>query len=269
LLSALRPKITYDALTGEPSISIDVKNEKEALHTLDEIFGYLKEHTKHHKIIIAIDEFQQVLEYPGKNTEALLRSKIQLLPNVAFIFSGSRKHLLIDMFTSARRPFYQSTDLLELNVINPEVYAAFIQKQFKKGKKNIATRDILYILEWTRDVTFYVQSVCNRLFYQPTREITRELINQTLYDLMKERETGFFNYRQLVAAQQWNLLMAIAKEGKVKEPTAADFMQRYKLGANSTVRTALKALLQKELIVQDKGEYFVYDVYFSRWLERL
>jgi hypothetical protein len=269
IISLLRPKISYDTLTGEPEIVIDIATEKEAIHTLEEVFKYLKERSKKMKIVIAIDEFQQVLEYPEKNPEALLRSKIQLLPSVSFIFSGSQKHLLMEMFADARRPFYQSTDLLELNKIPVAVYAAFIKQQFKKGEKKISDADILFIQEWTRNVTFYVQSVCNRLFYRSEKNLSNELIKEVLYELIQEREASFFNYRSLLAQQQWNLLVAIAKEDGVREPSGFDFIHRHKLGANSSVRTALKALLERELVIREGEKYFVYDVFFSRWLARL
>ncbi len=269
IIALLRPKITYDTLTGEPEISIDIASEKEAIHTLEEVFKYLKEHSRKMKIIIAIDEFQQVLEYPEKNTEALLRSKIQFLPNVSFIFSGSQKHLLMEMFTDSRRPFYQSTDLMELNKISPAIYASFIKTHFKKGDKKISDEDIHYILDWTGMVTFYVQSVCNRLYYRPEKNLSIGLIKEVLFEIIKEREAGFFNYRSLLAHQQWNLLVAMAKENGVKEPSGADFIHKYRLGANSSVRTALKALLEREMIVQEDGKYFVDDVFFARWLERL
>ncbi len=269
IISLLRPKITYDTLTGEPEISIDIGSEKEAVHTLEEIFKYLKERSRKTKIVIAIDEFQQVLDYPERNTEALLRSKIQFLPNVSFIFSGSQKHLLMEMFTDSKRPFYQSTDLMELNKINATVYSSFIKMHFKRGEKKISDEDIQYILDWTRTVTFYVQSVCNKLYYRHEKSLTTEMVREMLYEIIKEREAGFFNYRSLLAQQQWNLLVAVAKEDGVKAPSGADFIHKYKLGANSSVRTALKALLEREMIVQEDGKYFVYDVFFARWLQRL
>ena len=269
LVKSLRPKISYDTLTGEPEISIDINTPKEASHTLDEIFNYLKVRSRETKIIIAIDEFQQVLDYPEKGTEAVLRSKIQFLNNVSFIFSGSRKHLLMEMFTDARRPFYHSTDMMLLEKINPEIYTEFISRHFKKAGKNIFADDVRYILEWTRGITFYVQSVCNRLFYSSDKKITRENINETFLSILSERESGFFNYRSMLGLQQWNLLEAVAKNDGVKEPSGAEFIHRHQLGANSSVRTALKALLEKELIVKEDEKFHVYDVFFSRWLERL
>lgn len=269
IVKALRPKITFDSLTGEPEITIDIQTDKEAVHTMDEIFNYLKQRSKQTKIVIAIDEFQQVLQYPEKGIEATLRSKIQFLSNVVFIFSGSRKHFLMDMFTNARKPFFQSTDMMELNKIDPIIYAPFIMKHFKDASMGITTEDINYIMEWTRGITFYVQSVCNRLFFLNERKITRDMINDIFLTLMKERESTYFNYREILANQQWNLLEAIAKNEGIKEPSGAAFIHRFRLGANSSVRTALKALLDMEMVIREDDKFQVYDVFFARWLARL
>lgn len=88
--------------------------------TLEKIFDYLRLSEK--RIYIAIDEFQQVAEYPEKGTEALLRSYIQFLPNVYFIFAGSKQHIMADMFLSAKRPFYQSAQIMNLPLIKEDKY---------------------------------------------------------------------------------------------------------------------------------------------------
>lgn len=95
-----------DELSGIPSVSLDIVPSKEE-ETLKEIFDYLRQSGR--ECYLAIDEFQQIMEYPEKGVEGLLRSYIQFLPNVHFIFSGSKKHLMEYIFFSIKRPFYQST----------------------------------------------------------------------------------------------------------------------------------------------------------------
>lgn len=93
-------------------------NEAEA--GLKEIFEYME--TSGRRCYIAIDEFQQITDYPEKGTEALLRSHIQFSPNVHFVFAGSKKHIMDAMFSSVNRPFYQSTQKLGLKEIPCETY---------------------------------------------------------------------------------------------------------------------------------------------------
>ena len=121
-----RPTITPQE-NGMPKFSFDVVPQQ-AEATIAETFEYLKKRDR--RIVIAIDEFQQILEFPEKGTEALLRSYVQDVPWVRFIFAGSRHHLMGEMFLSAKHPFYQSTDIMSLDVIGCTAYAEFARRHF-------------------------------------------------------------------------------------------------------------------------------------------
>ncbi|MEO8147670.1 MAG: ATP-binding protein [Bacteroidia bacterium] len=270
LLSSFRPQISYDALTSEPDVTLTLSNDKDTVLSLDKIFEYLKEQSRTKMVIVAIDEFQQILEYPEKNVEAHLRTFIQHLTNVKFIFSGSMKHLMIKMFHEANRPFYQSTEWMSLDKIDAGVYLSFIKAHFEKAKRKIREEDIKYMIEWTRNHTYYVQALCSELYETHEKIITRDIIHHAMHELLLKNENIYFSYRNLLTSQQWNLLEALAKEDGVKNILAQSFLRKHKLSATSSVKTTLKALVDREMIVQDDdGTYHVYDVFFSRWLERL
>ena len=223
-------------------------------------------------IIIAIDEVQQIANYPEKNTEAILRTIIQTLKNITFIFSGSHKHLLLEMFNSAKRPFFSSTQTISLGSIPKEKYTEFILKLFNDNKKNIDSNSIEFILKWTRKHTYYTQALCNKIFTQSKSNITKELVFQACDTLLKEQEGVFFQYRNLLTSSQWNLLKAIAKEDKVFQPTGNTFISKYSLGNPASVKRSLEALVTKEMVHKETTEtenyYQVYDCFLSRWLER-
>lgn len=92
--------------------------------------------------IVAIDEFQQIAKYPEKNIEALLRTHIQRSENSHFIFAGSERHMMQEMFASAARPFYHSADMLELKAIPAEIYIPFIVGHFERRNRSIAAVDV-------------------------------------------------------------------------------------------------------------------------------
>lgn len=267
LFSGLRPSIKYDALTGEPSIEFDLQAPFHAEHSLEQIFQYLQKQNK--KIVIAIDEFQQITHYPEKNTEALLRSHVQKSNNIHFIFSGSQQHVLTSMFTAYKKPFYQSTEMMFLEKINRKEYAAFIRQQFQKGGKNIEMKIIEDLLDWTRVHTWYVQYVCNKLFDLREENISSSILHEEFRTILKENEGTYYNYRNLLTDYQFLLLRAVAKEGGVEQPTSKEFIKKYNLGAASSVKTALTSLTEKEIVYREKGKYFIDDLFFSRWLERL
>ncbi len=265
IVKSLRPKISVDPMTGRPEIEISIPNDVSPETSLSEIFLYLQKQDKH--IIIAIDEFQQITEYPEQNMEALLRKYIQLT-NTTFIFSGSQKHLLLSMFSNYGRPFYQSSEILNLGKIEKETYKSFIQGKFEKGKTDIDLAALEIIMKYTKAHTFYVQYLCNKLYSSNNKEINSEVVVDTMLKILDENEVVYFNYKKLLTRLQFNLMEAIAKEGGVKKPTSQDFLGKYHLGTPSSIRTALTALLKKEMIFQDEGEINVYDIFFSKWLER-
>ena len=121
-IRSCRPVFTFDEMTGVPKVTIDVAPAEEE-NSLKEIFEYLGSSEK--RCYVAIDEFQQIAEYPEKGGEALLRSYIQFLPNVNFIFAGSKQHLMQEMFSSSKRPFYQSTQPLTIGPIQRDEYTSF------------------------------------------------------------------------------------------------------------------------------------------------
>lgn len=267
LISGIKARLTFDAFTGIPAIELGFVTPQEAEAGIGKIFEYLS--AQDVEYIVAMDEFQQITTYPEKNMEALLRSFIQQLTNVSFVFSGSQKHLLTSMFSDYGRPFYQSTDFLNLNRISVDVYTEFIHEKFSANHRKIEKTDIMDLLDEYDTYTFYVQSYFNRLFATGEKKITKPLMEETKSVLLEEREYIFINYKNLLTKSQFDVLKAIAKEGAIAQPNSKQFMEKHRLIQPSSINTALKALLTKEMIYQEDGQYKVYDVFFSKWLAKL
>jgi len=269
-IKALSPVISYDAFTGVPQISFSYTQSKQYEYSLKGLFAFLDLQNK--QIVIAIDEFQQIVNYPEKNTEALLRTIIQSLKNITFIFSGSHKHLLSEIFNSAKRPFFSSAQSLYLDSISEKEYTLFIKKIFVNRKRKIDKQSIEFILQWTKRHTYYTQALCNKIFAQGSIDVTINDVYNACDTLLEEQENIFFQYRNLLTSAQWNLLKAIAKEDKVYHPTGIKFISTYKLGNPASVKRSLESIVQKEMvykkITSETSYYQVYDCFLSRWLER-
>ncbi len=269
-LKSLRPQISYDSLTGMPEVTLNIDKSNTEELTFNKIIEFLRGQDKN--IIIAIDEFQQITTYPEKNIEAILRTGFQHLSNTTFIFCGSQQHLLTEMFTTAKRPFFGSTQMMKLQKINHESYKKFINKKFTESDIKISPEEIDTILNWTKRHTFYTQLICNKLFVSNMRVIDNTILSEIFNQVLLEQETVFYNYQKLLTASQWKLLKAIAKEQVVYQPTSKNFINDHNLGTPAMVKRSLEALLKKEVIYQEFDEhgksYFeVYDVFLSRWLE--
>ncbi|MBN2863001.1 MAG: ATP-binding protein [Bacteroidales bacterium] len=263
-LASLRPRLTMDSLTGEPSIELRVESSaiKSGLEQILRLIPEIKQ-----DIVFMFDEFQQIGHYPEKNIEAVLRSVIQETPAVPYIFSGSSKHMLENMFMSAGRPFYQSSELMYLDRINEDDYSIFIRDNFDRGRISLDEKAVKKVFEWTRLHTYYVQYVCNLLYEKGVKNTGEAEVNTVFAQIIVDFEPQFINYRNLLPSHQLRLLKAIAIENGVTQPTAGNFIGKHDLTSPSSVSTSLKALTDKEMIVIDRDKLQVYDVFLSRWLE--
>lgn len=266
-IKSIRPTITYDSLTGSPVFSFQVQNESAGIQTLDEIFSFLNSRSLERPMVIAIDEFQQIANYPETNIEALLRSNIQKLQNVNFIFSGSDQQLLISMFADTKRPFYQSTEFMHLEEIQWDEYWKFIKDKFNKNSILIENEAIDEILNSTRLHTYYVQFLCNRLYSSGLENIGKEDVRLITADILRENEVYYSEYRDLLTNQQWNLLIALAHEDGIKQVTSSAFIKKYGLTNSATIKRGIQMLTDKKMIHKKEGKYFVTDVFFAMWLD--
>jgi AAA+ ATPase superfamily predicted ATPase len=269
LLKSFRPVMTYDALTGQPQVSFTFSTQQQYEQSIESLFQFLESQNK--AILLAIDEFQQITRYPEKNIEALLRSNLQTLKNVNLIFSGSSHHLLSEMFSDGTRPFFASTQFLYLQEIDRKKYMDFIREIFTRHHFKIQEAAVEFILDFSRIHTFYTQSICNRVYAAGIKNVTHKHVSQVCRQLIQEHEPLFFQYRNLLTAIQWNILKAVAKEGKVYKPNSKGFIEKHRIGIPANIQRAIESLLNKEMIYKGNDSngtfYSVYDLFLSRWLE--
>ena len=264
--SALRPVLSMATLTGEPSVSITVEPSKEDI-TIQSIFNYLNDSEQ--EVYIAIDEFQQIAEYPEKGTEALLRSYIQFAQHVHFIFSGSKFHLMAEIFGSPKHPFYQSTEMMGLKPLDSDVYYDFCLQFFKEKGGNIEKDIFEYLYNMFEGHTWYIQCIMNRLYEANTNVESTEQVNAAILSILAGREPQFESLSQFFTDNQFSLLKAIAKEGIVAQPTAGRFIKSHNLSGASSTKAALKVLENKELVYRKPEGYIIYDRFMDLWLKRL
>ena len=269
-IRGLRPMIGFDPLTGTPQVQVNYQNESEKVNTLEGMLGFLEQQPQ--PVLLAIDEFQQIREYPEQNVEAILRTVLQQTRNITCIFCGSRKHMMVDIFSNPKRPFYSSTQFVGLNSIDHDVYAGFIKSHFKRAERSISDDAVEMILQWTRRHTYYTQRICNMVYSLGMVSTTVEDVKQCCINLLDINEPYFLQYRNLLSDAQWTFLVALAKEEEVEQPYASKFLKQHNIGSAAGARRNLQALLDKDLIfcetTKERTFYAIADVFFMRWLAR-
>ena len=174
--------------------------------------------------------------------------------------------MLTRMFGDATRPFYQSTEMIFLEKINAEAYSFFITRHFLKSGRKVEPGVVADLLDWTRAHTWYLQYVCNRI-YETELDFTPLTIKSVIPDILLGFEPFYMEYRSLVTRHQWQLLKAISQSSDNMTVTSGNFIKQFNLTNASTVKRGIETLLAKEMIYKKDGQYFIYDVFFSHWLE--
>ena len=266
MVASLRSEISFD-ISGLPVWGMGLGSIKNPTVTLDEIFTYLEKADK--PCLVAIDEFQQITRYGDETVEATIRTYVQRCTNAHFIFSGSQRHMMNGMFTSPSRPFYQAVTILNLHPLELDVYTDFCVNKFEAAGKHLDAAVVSLLYERFEAVTSYMHRVMNVLFSRTDRGGTCDvtMVDEAVEFIIRLSSDTYESLFYQMPEKQRILFLAIAREGKAKEVTSGAFVKRNKINSASSVSSALKGLLDKDFITEDKNTYSVYDQFFALWLK--
>jgi AAA+ ATPase superfamily predicted ATPase len=266
LLGSVGLDMSFDPNTGLPSFSLGLRQGIKPQTSLTAIGEFLSERSTN--VLIALDEFQQVANYPDENGEAVFRNWMQTFPGLRFIFSGSHRGMMTSMFAEKKRPFYRSAQLMPLDPIDPDEYTAFITKHFKNSNKQISKDSIKSLYEWSRGQTYCIQLICNKL-YGKYDDVEKVHISEVCDEILGQESPVFAQYTNLLTQTQWKVLRAVARDEPAENPLSKNFLTRHQLGAASSVSTALNMLMKNEILIKEENAYLVQDVLLARWLQSL
>lgn len=266
MIASLRVGFKLDSMTGMPTFDLGLGDIQSPQTTLDEIFAYINEADK--PCIIAIDEFQQIGSYAEKNVEALLRTKIQRCQKAQFIFSGSKRHMMSNMFNSSSKPFYQSAITMGLDAIPIETYTDFAIRLFEENDRHLEPAVVRDIWQQYKGYTWFVQMMMNELFALTPQDGTCHsgLLAEARRNVILSQENSYKDLMSNLPPRQKVILQAIAKEGIAQNITSSKFIKKYNINSASSVQAAVKNLLKDDLVTQEDNTYRVYDFFFSEWL---
>lgn len=268
-IKSISGKFGFNPMTNLPTFNVELGDINRPEYTLDEIFQYLSNADK--PCIVAIDEFQQIAKYSERNIEALLRTHIQKSVNSHFIFAGSERHMMQEMFSSSARPFYHSADILELKAIVPEIYIPFIIGHFEKRNRKIAKENVEKVYNLFQGHTYYIQKTFNESFADTLEgeECTLEIIQAAIDNMIASNDTIFREILSNIPEKQKELLYAIAKDGEAEHIMSANFIKRHSLASASSVQSAAKKLLEKDIVTEINKVFSVTDRLFAMWINKL
>lgn len=220
------------------------------------------------KIVICIDEFQQIGEFPESLTvQKKLRGAWQLQQNVSYCLFGSKKHLLTNIFQRKDMPFYQFGDAIYLSIIETKNWVPFICQKFQKQNLIISEDLAKKICIEVENYSSYVQQLAWNVMLNTNHEVTEEIIEKAMTELIAQNSALFMQQTEGLSSFQMNMLRAIASDihnGFTKKKILAD----YNLGTKSNISRIQKTLIDRDLVELREEGLFINDPVFKKWFRR-
>jgi len=270
LLGRLRPQVGADA-TGRPTLSLDIGTSPRSLLALQEEVLALPERLamkRKRRLVLAFDEFQEILRFPGAGLEKAMRSHFQRHRHVSYLFAGSRQTTLQDMATRERSPFYKFGRVMSLGSIPPEEFTPFLEARFKRGGLAVTQEVLDAVLAAADDVPYNVQRLCHQVWSLRAGKATRLTerdIGEALSTVLQQDAPHFSAAWERLSLHQRQLVQAIAQGGG-RHVFSRGFLTSHRLGSHSSVQTSLRLLLKEQVLFKTNGEYRIADPFFREWI---
>jgi hypothetical protein len=261
------PKITFSP-DAQQEFSLGL-NWEEIKKQPDEILDLAENiaREKSIKIIICVDEFQNISYFKEPFAfQKKLRSHWQTHQSVSYCLYGSKRHMLMDVFTTPSMPFYKFGSLIFLGKIQENYWIPFIQKQFKNTDKKITKKLSLEIASLAKNHPYYVQQLAQLCWLRTKKEATENILDEALDSLVLQLSLLFQNITESLNTNQVNYLKALLDNQKMF--SSKKTIEKYKLGTSANVSRIKKALIDKEIIDDRGNEIEMLDPIFAIWLKR-
>jgi len=267
----LRPKIIIGS-DGAPSIEVDVQSkDKELLDSLEEVFDVPEKVAKKRKrnFIVVFDEFQEILNLDGERIEKMMRACFQHHHRVAYLFAGSKRHVIYSMVSDPNRAFYKLGDIMNLQKIETAEMMVFLKKQFSKGPIKVKENTLDYILEVSENVPYNVQYLCHHLWNWclEAKKIEKEDIIKVVDNIIDEQSANYIALWDGLSLHQRLFLKAISKFQN-KPIFSKDFIVENDLSTPGSIQKSIILLKKKNIIDADGKEIRFNDVFFKEWIRK-
>ena len=272
LLPRLIPKVVLkdDRTDVEWEFEFDVRGEKIPL--IEDLFEAVAKigARQGKRAVVVFDEFQEIIKWDaGNQIERQMRSHFQMHGEVSYIFMGSKRHLMQDLFQNKNRPFYRFGKHFPLGKIPEGDLSEFIRTRFDRTGFRIEPGTIEEILKVTEHHPYYTQLFCSVIWEAKRSEqvISESDIRQGVHEVLTRESHAFHDLWDVLPFKARQLLVAFAREaGESKQIYSDIFLKKYNLGSASSVQRALERIQREEILEKINGEYKFGDVFFKRWI---
>ena len=267
-LSRISPKFSFGAdPMSDFSVSLELNPKSDDITEILQLPEKIAQ-KKGCRIVICIDEFQQIAEFDdSKNFQKRLRTVWQLQKSVSYCLFGSKKHLMNELFEKKSLPFYKFGDAIYLQKIPTVDWVEYICGRFEATGKSISPELAQKVCETVENHSSYVQQLAWLIWVNTDKVATDKEFEEAYKDILDQNTPLFEKQTENLSAYQINFLKAVIN-GVHKEFSTQEVIQRYRLGSSANVATVKRALIKKELIETEQREVTISDPLLKVWLQR-
>jgi hypothetical protein len=273
LLPRLVPKVVMKGEGTEVELEFEFDPRGEKTPLLDDLFEAMAiiSSRQDKRAVVVFDEFQEIAGWDEDGqVERQMRSHFQLHQSVSYIFMGSKRHLMQELFQNKNRPFYRFGKHFPLGKIPRDEFTTFIQRRFRETGFKVGREAIDEVLRITEDHPYYTQLLSHILWarHREEKAITKEDVHQGVEEIFLRESHAFYDLWDMLPLKARQLLIALAQEESSEvQLYSNDFLQRHNLGSASSVQRAVARLQEEEILEKVDGEYQYTDVFFKRWIQ--
>lgn len=269
LVKGLRPVFTVDRDTGAPTITVDVRAAKD-VSSVEEVMDMIAKISAEQRLCVVLDEFQDVLDIPDSDVViARLRSRVQFLPGVPFVFLGSIRNSMHEIFDSPRSPFFKSAINFAVDRICPEAFARFLVSRFAVGGRKVSSDVAVKIIDKADGISGDVQELCETTWLVTERgtKVSGADVERGLESVFEREHRSFTSMKSRLTTVQLSVLQGIAVCERAKV-FSGDFLAQNGIRNVGSVTKALKRLQKDEYVFEYEGSYRFENPFFKAWLQR-
>ncbi len=267
-LGRLLPRISFSPDDqSEISFGIDweeLKKKPDEILDLAETIGV----ERGLKIVVCIDEFQSLSDYEYPLAfQKKLRAHWQRHTHASYCLYGSKRHMLLEVFSNPSMPFYKFGDLMFLEKISTESWVEFIQRRFSETGKEIKKEEATLIANLAENHSYYVQQLAQQTWLRTDKECSDSAVNEAYQGIINQLSLLFVNITESLTTTQLNYLKAILSGEK--QLSSQSTLQKYKLGTSANIGRLKQALLSREIIDTTADQIELQDPMYKYWLKNI
>lgn len=266
-LSYFRPSISVDPITSMPTITFDASVELKA-NSITEILSFIESLHKKKRLVVVLDEFQDILHLEdSREALALLRGKIQFQGDIPYLFAGSIRNKMDEIFSHPDSPFFKSAIPITVDPLPYAEFSEFLKKKFATGKRRIDEDVLKKVFEIAHDIPGDIQQLCEALWAVTSDKgiIDRDKLKDALELIFAREQKSYENDLSLLTDFQTRCLLAIARVGG-NSVFSVSFMKSAGVNNPSSVRRAVTRMISLNILFESKNEYRFVNPFFRAWL---